>query len=147
VTINIIPEKTRVARLRNTFYAEDSDYVGLALTRPIGVPLKISDKNPYVGQRIFVLGYPACTACSPEDYQVDDPEDFADRSPGLNSDGKGMKVSTGVLLSPHGLASFFGRQESSMKYWKLDRMLFSTADSNHGSSGGPLVNERGEVVA
>lgn len=34
-----------------------------------------------------------------------------------------------------------------MDLWRLDRMLFNTADSNHGNSGGPLLNENGAVVA
>lgn len=146
-TIGMAPPMTYMARVRNTFFAEDSDYIGLSLSRPIGKPLKVADKLPLFGQRIFLFGYPACTACNPESFQVEDPNDFADRSPGPNSDGKGLKVSSGVLLEPKSQASFFEVQESLMDYWQLDRMFLSTADSNHGNSGGPLLNERGEVVA
>lgn len=148
VHLTIAPEQTSVAQLRNSFYAEDSDYVGLSLAKDIGAPLKVSSKNMTIGDRIFVLGYPACTGCDPsETLKVDDPLDFADRSPGPNSDGTGLKVSIGFILNTNGLSSFFGVQENSMKLWRLDRMYFNTADSNHGSSGGPLVNEKGEVVA
>ncbi len=146
-TVVKAPPMTYKARVRNTFYAEDSDYIGLSLSRPIGNPLKVAEKPPVFGQRIFLFGYPACTACKPEAFQVDDPNDFADRSPEPNSDGEGLKVSSGVLLEPKSQASFFEVQESLMDYWQLDRMLFSSADSNHGNSGGPLLNERGEVVA
>lgn len=141
------PPMTYMARVRNTFYAEDSDYIGLSLSRPIGNPLKVAEKPAVFGQRIFLFGYPACTACKPEVFQVDDPNDFADRSPEPNSDGEGLKVSSGVLLEPKSQASFFEVQESLMDYWQLDRMLFNSADSNHGNSGGPLLNERGEVIA
>lgn len=147
VTLQVLPKETEVAKFRNNFYAEDSDYIGLSLSRSIGNPLPIAKEKSNVGNRVFVLGFPACTGCQPQNVQVKEMEDFADRTPGMNSDGKGMKVSSGVIVNSEGLASFFGIQETSMSYWRLDRMLFSTADSNHGSSGGPVLNEKGEVLA
>ncbi|NJL23777.1 MAG: trypsin-like peptidase domain-containing protein [Calothrix sp. SM1_5_4] len=147
VVAQLLPEATLMAKRRGSFYAEDSDYMALSLSREIGSPLPVARGNLAAGDRVFVLGFPLCTGCKPENIWIEEPEDFADRAPGVNSDGKGLKVSSGVVHKPEELLSFFGIQESLLRSWRLERIVFNSADSNHGSSGGPLLNENGEVVA
>ncbi len=82
VHLSISPAPIPIARYGDTFYAEDSDYVALSLAKNIGSPLRAAAKRIAPGDRIFILGFPLCTGCNPSDaIQVEDPLDFADRSP------------------------------------------------------------------
>lgn len=119
ITLEKAPRETYVARMRRNFYAEDSDYVTLRLSKSLGKPLHFAAARPVVGQRVFVLG----------------------------SDGKGLKVSFGRVVPHAGLTNFFGMNAGSLHFWELQSMVFSSADSQHGQSGGPVLNEAGEVVS
>jgi hypothetical protein len=146
ITLEKAPRETYVARIRKNFYAEDSDYVTLRLSKPLGKPLHFAAAKPIVGQRVFVLGYAACTGCAMPDNPEISALDLADRSPAPNSDGKGLKVSFGRVVPDLGLSDFFGMNPGSLRFWELQSMLFSSADTQHGQSGGPVLNEAGEVV-
>ena len=147
VHIQVGPEPSFVALHRKNFYAEDCDYIGLSLTKDIGTPLKIAAQTPQVGETIYVLGYPVCTGCDSSNYDGANTTDFTSRSPAPDSNGKGLKISVGDVVNPEGLESFFGMQKSALKLWNLQKMLFYTADSHYGNSGGPVLNAKGEVVA
>jgi hypothetical protein len=147
ITLEKAPRETYVAQMRKNFYAEDSDYVTLRLSKPLGKPLHFAVARPVVGQRVFVLGYAACTGCAMPDSSEISGLDLADRSPAPNSDGKGLKVSFGRVVPYAGLTNFFGMNAGSLRFWEMQSMVFSRADSQHGQSGGPVLNEAGEVVS
>ena len=143
------PAPTLAAEVEHKFYAQDSDYVALSIPQDIGVPIKISNKKITPGDEVYVLGYPACTGCTSSSYETSEPEDFADRSPRPNSDGKILRVSAGKVLNSSELESwlewFFQIPHGSLTLWQNNRMYFYTADSQDGDSGAPVVDQRGEV--
>lgn len=72
--------------------------------------------------------------------------DFESRSPNRDSDGTGLKVTMGTLLSRESAQAFFQMTDETMNKWNVSEMLFYTADSQYGNSGGPILNELAEVV-
>lgn len=46
----------------NGWFADDSDYVVIQLSKPIGQPLKIA-KSIVPGEILYHLGYASCTGC------------------------------------------------------------------------------------
>ena len=146
IFLKVIPAMTATAAETKTFYAQDSDYAAVSLSRPIATPLKIAARGVGPTERLFVLGYPLCTGCTPADVVIEDPNDFVSRAPRPNSDGQGLKVTSGVTITAEERGEFFG-QAVNAENFNLRRMLFSTADSQHGNSGGPVMNARGEVIA
>jgi hypothetical protein len=146
VTLGRAPRASNFARLAGNFYAQDSDYITLQLSRPIAKPLHFTVAKPVPAQRVFVVGYPACTGCVVSGSADGNPLDFADRSPAPNSDGKGLKVSYGEVIPNDAASQFLGVSPLVLSNWDLQAMVLSNADTQHGQSGGPTLNEAGEVV-
>lgn len=140
-----IPAKTKIAEMRNTFYAEDNDYVFIKSSKIIGSPLLRSKQDSLNAGKVFIVGYPGCTGCTPNAV-VSDKLDWADRGQGVNSDGNGLKFSFGELEPLAMAQSFFALSQESTSLWQTKSMLFYTADSNHGNSGSPILDESGNVI-
>ena len=146
VHLLVRPQLSRMATSQHTLYAEDSDYVALKLSKSIGTPLKLANRNPKVGESIYNLGYPACTGCSTDKFVTDTPEDFADRAPFPNSNGIDLLVAKGTVVSSTAAQSFLGISDAVAARYNLDRMVFTSADSVGGNSGSPILDEDGRVL-
>lgn len=127
------------------WYSEDSDYVVLKLPKVLGKPLKIA-KSFEPGDNLYHLGFPACTGCDANPNKTD-PEENRDRKHFGNSNGKDLywnppgksysvEQASQILKTP---PDFFER--SNLKSW-----IFFSSDGQVGMSGGPIINEKGEVV-
>ncbi len=136
-------QPSMVSMLRGDWYAEDSDFVGIKLGLEIGVPLKIGPA-PSAGQLLFRPGFAGCTGC-PKNPNQTDPLLNKDRGEGKNSIGQGMYWTAGRLQSVDSINSFLGTN-GVLSMFKIDQMIFFSADSQVGFSGGPILNETGEVV-
>lgn len=136
-------EISRVAQARGDWYAEDSDFVGIKLDHPIGLPLKIGAKATF-GQNLYRPGFPGCTGCASNPNQVN-PMLNQPRGQGKDSSGQGPYWTSGETPSNERLMSFIGIPGIE-NYFKMDQMVFFSADSQVGFSGGPILNESGEAV-
>lgn len=131
------------AKLRGDWYAEDTDFVGIKLDRPIGVPLKIGPK-PKPDQNLYRPGFAACTGCA-ENPNTTDPLENISRGLGKDSDGQGLYWTAGKAVKIDHVINFLDSTIITALF-KLDQMIFFNADSQVGFSGGPILNEAGEVV-
>lgn len=149
VLLKALPEETKAAKARKEFFAADSDYVTISLPKSLGSGLTLSSSKAAVSERIYVLGYPLCTGCSANVESAQDQsakDQSADRTPSINSDGKGLKVTTGLIvhLSAEDLATRMEVKEP--QSLDLNKMGFYTADAQLGMAGGPVLNAKGEVL-
>ena len=129
------PELTPMAESSGNFFAEDSDYMRLRLDKSAGTPLQLAEAPATSGETIYVAGYPACTGCDTSTFIVPDPETFSDRSPLPNSPGSQLRITLGEVLNLNNKSGL------------PDSMQLNNADSQHGNSGGPILNKYGHVVA
>jgi hypothetical protein len=143
----IVPTPSPLAQVAQQMYDVDSNFVALSLNHDIGIPLSPAPSKTVLGQTVFIVGYPYCTGCDTKNVQVDDPLDFVDRSPRKNSDGLGLKVTTGHMLEQNDSIKFLNLGPAVIQMTQFNQLAFTDADSNHGNSGGPWLNERGEVLA
>ncbi len=148
-TIEESERNSTIGQINGLSYAADSDYIKIKLSRTIGSPIPIAKDEPQLNQNVFLIGYPACTGCTPEDQMFLDAETiqgYTNRGEGKNSVGNSLQFSSGKIISSTFATDFFGLSTAMASAFNLDQMLFYTADSNLGSSGGPIVNDRGEVI-
>lgn len=139
----VLPRPTNLSTLKENFYAEDNDYVALDLGRILGKGLDIA-AAPKPGDKITILGFPSCTNCEPLD--PSDPLAFTDRGEGLNSNGCEQLASSGNLLGLNEWARLSQTTANILNFVDPNQMLVSDADSQHGASGAPMLNDHGEVV-
>lgn len=143
ISFKALPKSTQLTKMKkDSFYAEDSDYLAIVLPKPIGKPLKVA--RQLHSNDIAVIGYPLCTGCeAPEGY---DPQEFASRHPYPDAEDCEEKITGGQLIMPE----TWGQMAQVNQYLEnaLDRSTFisHTADSHYGMSGAPLLNRNGEVV-
>jgi S1-C subfamily serine protease len=142
--ISTRPVKSKAAK--GNFYGEDTDMVTILLSKSIGAALKARAAKPVGGEKIFVLGYPTCTGCEVRNLK-DEKLDYADRGDGLNSEGGVLKVSTGPIVEFADAAKMLSVSEEDASLFDPNQLIFFEADSQHGSSGGPVLSESGEVIA
>lgn len=143
-----IPILTRSGSSRNSFYAEDSDYISLSLPRKISDGLVFSSAPPTINDPVYLLGYAVCTGCNSDSFVTDDIEAFQDRSPAPNSDGNGLKFSKGKVLDKKlFMPEIYELDQNAQPIWGHENILAYSADSNHGMSGGPVLNSSGEIIA
>jgi len=136
------PQRTRqvVQRQRQRGWDRLADYTLLKFDRELVAPLKAGDslalkyKDP-----VFILGFPGKTT-SRHLYERPD------------SDGLRMRISSGVRVDPYKALMSAGVYERDLcadvpniERWK-DQYIFTSADATPGNSGGPMLNERGEVI-
>lgn len=140
--VTIYPEPSFVALLRGDWYSEDSDFVGIQLSQAIGTPFKIG-MAPNEGESLYRPGFAACTGCLKNPNQTD-PDLNRDRGDGRNSDGNGLYWTDGLNQGMASVNSFLGADLSG--FFNMKQMIFFSADSQVGFSGGPILNNRGEVV-
>lgn len=134
-----------ILALRNfSWYAEDSDYVVIKLPAPIGNPLKIA-RTMSVGEAVFRLGYAACTGCA-ENPNKTNPELNRDRGSAGNSNGTDLYWTSGKIQSLETASEFLKLPLGYLEGTHKDNFIFFNADSQVGMSGGPIVNQSGEVV-
>lgn len=142
ISFKVLPKQTELTkREQNTFYSVDSDYLAIDLPTTLGTPLRIS-RNPQ--QAVAVMGYPACTGCqAPEG---GDPNEYVSRGQGIDAEDCIEKVTGGNILPLNvwGQLNEINREALSL----IDQWTFFgyDADSQHGMSGGPVLNMNGEVV-
>lgn len=97
-------------------------FARLKLSKPVGSPLVISKAPVRLGQNLFLVGYPSTEEES-------------------NQKGDQIQFSKGNLIDGNNLSSLF-----EIPTELLPQMLFYSADSEVGSRGSPVLNEKGEVL-
>lgn len=143
ISFKVVPKPTNLAKAKGNFYAEDSDYIALDLGVKLGEPLKVSKTKVNPGDSLSIVGYPVCTGCdAPEGM---DQDEFTDRYPFENAGDCEEKVTQGEALS---LADWAEAALVNKHFMSIVGPSFigNTADSQHGMSGGPILNNKGEVV-
>lgn len=126
------------------WYAEDTDYVVVQLPKVLGKPLKIAAAAK-TGEMLYRLGYASCTGCELNPNQAN-PELNRDRGAGLNSNGVGLYWSRGKSQALDVVQSLLRIPSEFFSLSKKENFLFFAADAQIGMSGGPILNEAGEVV-
>jgi hypothetical protein len=127
------------------WYGDDSDYVVLQFTTPIGRPLTIAN-TVTIGESLYHLGFASCTGCG-EAHNTTDPELNRDRKDSGNSDGKTLYwTAPGPLVSLDQAISILKAPAKFFEGSHKDNWIFFRSDSQVGMSGGPIVNTKGEVV-
>lgn len=142
VTYTAIPRQTPLAQAQNSFYAVDSDAIAIQLPQSIGTPLKVA-KQLY-SDDVAVIGYPTCTGCDAPDGM--DELEFIDRYPYQNAEDCVEKVTGGKLITPDSWANLAQIHQSLLQMVDKSSFIAHTADSQHGMSGGPMLNFNGEVI-
>lgn len=129
--------------LNGGYWADDnSDMVGIQLGREIGRPLTIA-KLPPANTLVYRPGFPACTGCGIQT-NVTDPALNNARGQAKDSNGEGLFWSAGQLQALPTVYQFLGVNLGSLQ--DIRNMVFFTADSQVGMSGGPILLPTGEVV-
>jgi hypothetical protein len=137
--VKIKPEPTTMSRLSKSFYAEDSDFIGLVVPRRLANSLTIgTPARP--NQKVYVSGYPSCTGCGGMELEGQSRLPYYP-----NSNGNGLKATKGNVLPIRTVGSIF-RKENFVKLLNENQILFYNSDSFHGQSGGPIFNDECEVV-
>lgn len=126
------------------WYGEDSDYVVIKLPVPLGMPLEIA-KSKNIGEKVYRLGYSSCTGCPLQPNRTD-PELNMSRGLIGNSNGKDLFWTSGQTVGLQQTSDFLGISLTVFDSSNKENWLFFSADAQVGMSGGPIVNELGEVV-
>ncbi|WPU66740.1 S1 family peptidase [Peredibacter starrii] len=142
VTFAAVPHQTQLTQRGGTFYGIDSDYLAIQLPKNIGKPLKVAKQ--LTSDDVASIGYPACTGC--ETPEGEDPMDYIDRAPYQNAENCLEKVTGGKLITPETFGQLLQINQQLMNSVDKRTFVAHTADSQHGMSGGPILNFNGEVV-
>lgn len=106
------------------------DQVSLKFSRKIGIGAKIAARRPALKETVHLFGFPTATG---------------------GSDGHTFYCTVGEVITPEEAAARTQWNLASLS--PIEDMLyrqqtiFSSNDAASGNSGGPLFNERGEVIA
>lgn len=112
------------------------DVVDVRLALPIRIPLKFATTAGVPGDRVYQLGYPARTQ-DRQQYGVPD-------APGL-----ALRVTMGEIITPEEAWIKQGQSLSEnceAALLSLSKMTLTNADGGHGMSGGPTLNEYGQIL-
>lgn len=144
VKFKATPALTNLTAAEGNFFAIDSDYVAIDLQKTLGTPLKVAQHKSLSGERISIIGYPACTGCqAPEGM---DQIEYIDRGSNMNAEDCLEKITTGLVMSAENFGNFAQVNRSLINMIDQEAFIASNADSQHGMSGGPILNQSGEVV-
>lgn len=138
----VFPEAGKLRYFLEIF-VPNLDYFAMALPRDIGRPLLKASHLPEKDQRIFVANYSHCTGCVAPSFLSGD---FSDRSPMPNADGKVLNFSIGKIGDLSEFEKFRQLNLAEKSYYNEDSLRLTNADGVGGATGGPVLNESGEVV-
>ncbi len=121
----------------------DVDFVSFRLKKALPYSLKVGPPVKPLDS-IFAIGLP--TGTGPYD-KTKGPANY-DRGPGKNSEGDALMMTRGSVLAPEDvteiLQPYFNGDRKFL--FHLIHSFVTTADGAPGMSGGPVVNQYGEVV-
>jgi hypothetical protein len=137
-------EPSYASLIRGKWFAEDSDFVSMKLSRKIGQSLKIGVRAKS-GDRLYHPGYAACTGCA-RNPNVTDPLDNNSRGPGQDSNGIGLYWTAGEQQDLKTVTAYLEVPSGMWDMYKKDQMIFFSADAQVGMSGGPILNADGQVI-
>ena len=141
ISFSVLPDNTLLNRYSDSFYSIDSDYVGINLSKKVAEPLVLSKTSPSPGDQIYVIGYPICTNCG----FVQGNDDF-DRGNQLNAKHCELQITQGEILDKDTWGDLANVNNALVNAINSNSFLPSTADSNYGMSGGPILNSSGGVI-
>jgi hypothetical protein len=99
----------------------------------------------HLKETVFNIGFPSCTGCKNSNREEQDKDEYADRTPYPNAPGGTLMLSKGILLD--GRLTLKALQADALSsLFDLEHMFFTSADAVGGSSGGPMLNAKGEVI-
>lgn len=139
-----LPATTQLSKTSKSFYDVDNDYISITLPLSLGKPLEISPDAEKEGDQIYVMGYPYCTDC--EDPSGSNDLSFENRYPYDNAEDCLQKVTIGEILSEEEFGNLAQVNSQLINLLDKDKFIASTADSQFGMSGGPILNSEGKVV-
>ncbi len=148
ISIYKLPNLNERAQQRNSFYSEETDFIGFKLAKNLAPSLRAASEENLqqdLNQNLYITGFAACTSCH-ESSDPSDSNDSLDRSPFPNSTGRGMQVTFGPSLNLSSAALKLGVPLPSLARLAGQGVMFIHADSRQGMSGSPILNINGEVV-
>jgi S1-C subfamily serine protease len=126
-----------------------TDLVVIHTEKPIAPPIPLARQAPQAGDSIYMVGYPSTTTDRRQNFGVPDSKGLFELS-----FTKGRALTTDEALSRlsklnaplRNLRAKLQSDPALAAKWN-QQVLFSDADANDGSSGSPILNAAGELVA
>jgi hypothetical protein len=111
-----------------------TDYIEITMPQREGAALPIAKSPPKVGETLYLIGYPTKTT----DYQA---------LGGQDADGSGESVAEEQVMDPNEFRDKVGWSYSEIMFKVYSATdIFLRGYCDKGLSGGPVVNQNGEVV-
>jgi hypothetical protein len=139
-----LPGQSKVLTQKDDWFGIDNDAISLSLPNALGKPLKFSSQSFSENQNVSIIGYPYCTGCA--DPSGNNDLTFSNRGSTPNAENCIEKSTKGYIMNADQWAEFADIPQALMGDVDKSHFMITTADTQHGMSGGPMLNDQGEVL-